>query len=139
MKTSSIQSTAFEKCLHAGCVLAITALAVGMFVYVKIDRGIKVSERETQVTENLIEAEQFRNLIREINNGQTNNATYFLKSRLAYDMSTVDTLPASEGEQQREFAAHMDRRIASDKKSHPEYYMASARLPKALRTDVAQH
>ena len=40
MKTSVNQLSAFQKFLHAGCVLAIAALAVGMFVYVKIDKRI---------------------------------------------------------------------------------------------------
>lgn len=139
MKLDTKQLTAFEKCLRAGTVLAIAALAAGTLMYAKIEKRVYTFECESKMTDNLIEAEEFRMLLHELNNGQAKSVASFLKSKAAFDLTTADSLTAPDDAQGKEYAAQIVRYIASDKGIYSKYYLASAGLPKAPKTDAARH
>ena len=101
--------------------------ALGLLVYLQVNRQIDAGESSAQMTQALVEAAHFNVLLHELNTGHTEQAKKYLTSEMAYDMRTVESLAPAQSTQDKWFAQFITEHIARDEKKHPDYYLASTK------------
>jgi len=138
MKTKLNDIGIIKQSLGWLAVFAGAGLAVGAMNYRELGQKIELAEKNSELTQALVQATHANAMLHQIGEGQTDEAKKQLSSQLAYDVTVIKSLSSSVDGWNHEFAQGVIQQVAKDEKKHPDYYVASSRLGSADSGEVMQ-
>ncbi len=110
-------------------VFAGAGLAVGALNYREFDQKIELGERNAELAQSMVQVAHVNALLRQIGEGQADEAKKELSSELAYELTVVKSLSATAEPWNKEFATQVVKQIEQTERKHPDYYVAAALGP----------